>query len=122
MVHKDHQAGSIFPLPEALGYGIVLRPTLINNHGNHPMSAERQVYPLKVDSSGRIVLPSHTRQRLNVTGGDTVVIVEDESGVHLKTRDQLLAEAQAYFASFVPRGVLLSDEVNADRRSEIERD
>jgi AbrB family looped-hinge helix DNA binding protein len=86
------------------------------------MSTERQIYNLKVDPSGRIVLPAQTRERLNISGGDTVVIVEDESGVHLKTRDQLLAEAQAYFASFVPRGVLLSDEVNADRRSEVERD
>jgi AbrB family looped-hinge helix DNA binding protein len=56
------------------------------------MSAERQVYNLKVDASGRIVLPSQTRERLHIAGGDTVIIVEDETGVHLKTRDQLLAE------------------------------
>ena len=86
------------------------------------MSAERQVYNLKVDASGRIVLPSQTRERLHIAGGDTVIIVEDETGVHLKTRDQLLAEVQAHFARHVPRGVLLSDEINADRRSEIERD
>jgi AbrB family looped-hinge helix DNA binding protein len=86
------------------------------------MSAERQVYNLKVDASGRIVLPSQTRERLHIAGGDTVIIVEDETGVHLKTRDQLLAEVQAHFAKHVPRGVLLSDEINADRRSEIERD
>jgi AbrB family looped-hinge helix DNA binding protein len=86
------------------------------------MSADRQIYNLKVDASGRIVLPSQTRERLNIAGGDTVMIVEDESGVHLKTRDQLITEAQAYFASFVPRGVLLSEEVLQDRRSEIERD
>jgi AbrB family looped-hinge helix DNA binding protein len=86
------------------------------------MSAERQVYNLKVDASGRIVLPAQTRERLHIAGGDTVIIVEDETGVHLKTRDQLLAEVQAHFAQHVPRGVLLSDEINADRRSEIERD
>jgi AbrB family looped-hinge helix DNA binding protein len=86
------------------------------------MPTERQVYNLKVDPSGRIVLPAQTRERLHIAGGDTVVIVEDESGVHLKTRDQLLAEVQAHFAKYVPRGVLLSDEINADRRSEVERD
>jgi AbrB family looped-hinge helix DNA binding protein len=86
------------------------------------MSAERQVHNLKVDSSGRIVLPAQTRERLHIAGGDTVIIVEDETGVHLKTRDQLLAEVQAHFAKHVPRGVLLSDEINADRRSETERD
>jgi len=86
------------------------------------MSTERQVYNLKVDPSGRIVLPAPTHERLHISGGDTVIIVEDESGVHLKTRDQLLAEVQAHFAKHVPRGILRSDEINADRRSEIERD
>jgi hypothetical protein len=50
------------------------------------------------------------------------VVVEDINGLHIKTRDQLLAEVQAHFAKFVPRGVLLSDEVNEDRRAEHERD
>jgi hypothetical protein len=38
-----------------------------------------------------------------------IPFVEDTNGLHVKTREQLLAEAQAYFAKFVPRGVLLSD-------------
>jgi AbrB family looped-hinge helix DNA binding protein len=86
------------------------------------MSADHQVYHLKVDSSGRIVLPVDTRERLHITGGDTVVVIEDDSGVHIKTRDQLMAEVQAHFAKFVPKGVLLSEEILKDRRSEIERD
>ena len=86
------------------------------------MSADQQIYNLKVDASGRIVLPSESRERLHIAGGDTVVAVEDDSGLHIKTRDQLLAEVQALFAKHVPRGVLLSDEINAERRSEIERD
>jgi hypothetical protein len=48
--------------------------------------------------------------------------VEDEAGLHVETREQLLADAQAYFASFVPRDVLLSEEILQDRRTEIERD
>ena len=86
------------------------------------MSGDKQVYNLKVDASGRIVLPADARQRNRITEGDTVVIIDDDSGLHIKTRDQLLAEVQALFAKHVPRGVLLSDEINADRRSEIERD
>jgi AbrB family looped-hinge helix DNA binding protein len=86
------------------------------------MSGEHQVYHLKVDSSGRIVLPSETRQRHHIAGGDTVVIIEDDSGVHIKTRDQLMAEVQTHFAKFVPKGVLLSEEILRDRRSENERD
>lgn len=86
------------------------------------MSAERQIHNLKVDASGRIVLPSQTRERLHINSGDTLVIVEDESGVHLKTRDQVIRETQAYYAALVPAGVMLSEEVLQDRRSEPERD
>ena len=86
------------------------------------MSSERQTYHLKVDSSGRIVLPADARARNHIAEGDTVVVVEDDNGLHVKTRDQIVAEAQAYFASFVPRDVLLSEEILQDRRSEIERD
>jgi hypothetical protein len=47
--------------------------------------------------------------------GDTVVMVEDGVGLRIKTIDEVLVEARAYFAKLVPRGVLLSDEVNEDR-------
>ena len=86
------------------------------------MPTERQTYHLKVDSSGRIVLPADARARNHIAEGDTVIVVEDGNGLHVKTRDQLIAEAQAYFASFVPRDVLLSEEILQDRRAEHERD
>ena len=86
------------------------------------METERHVYHLKADSSGCVVLPSEERQRNHIAEGDTVVVVADWSGLHVKTREQIGAEAQAYFASFVPRDVLLSEEVLQDRRAEFERD
>lgn len=86
------------------------------------MQGEQQIYHLKVDASGRIVLPSETRERHHISGGDTVVVVEDHAGLHIKTREQLLEEVQAHFAKHVPKGVLLSEEILQDRRSEIERD
>lgn len=86
------------------------------------MEGGRQVYRLKVDSSGRILLPSDFRDDHHISGGDTVVAVKDGQGLHIKTLDELLSEVQAEFARHVPRGVLLSEEVLEDRRSEIERD
>jgi AbrB family looped-hinge helix DNA binding protein len=86
------------------------------------MQEKQQVYHLKVDSSGRIVLPAEARARNHIAEGDTVVIIEDSQGLHVKTRDQVVAEAQAYFAKLAPPGVLLSEEILQDRRSEIERD
>jgi AbrB family looped-hinge helix DNA binding protein len=49
------------------------------------MPSERQTYHLKVDSSGRIVLPADARDRQHIANGDTVVVIEDESGLHVKT-------------------------------------
>ena len=86
------------------------------------MQEKQQVYHLKVDSSGRIVLPADARARNHIAEGDTVVVMEDTAGLHIKTREQLLAEVRAHFAKFVPPGVLLSEEILQDRRSEIERD
>jgi len=86
------------------------------------MESASQTYHLKVDSSGRLLLPADARERHRIATGDTVVVVDDTFGLRIKTRDEVLAEAQAYFAKLVPRGVLLSDEVNEDRRAEHERD
>jgi AbrB family looped-hinge helix DNA binding protein len=86
------------------------------------MSTDHQVYHLKVDSSGRIVLPADACARNRIAEGDTVVVVEDGQGLHVKTRDQMIAEVHAYFAKLAPPGVLLSEEILQDRRSEIERD
>ena len=86
------------------------------------MDSAPQTYHLKVDSSGRILLPSDARERHRIANGDTVVVTDDTSGLRIKTLDEVIAEAQAYFAKLVPRGVLLSDEVNQDRRAEHERD
>lgn len=86
------------------------------------MSADAQVYNLKVDASGRIVLPSESRQRHHIASGDTVVVVEDSQGLHIKTREQIKAEVQAYFADLAPPNVSLSEEILQDRRAEHERD
>jgi AbrB family looped-hinge helix DNA binding protein len=86
------------------------------------MQGERQVYHLKVDASGRIVLPAEARQRLHIAEGDTVIVVDDALGLHIKTREKALAEAQAYFSKLAPANVSLSKEILKDRRSESERD
>ncbi len=86
------------------------------------MPADSQVYNLKVDASGRIVLPADARDRQHIASGDTVVVVEDKQGLHIKTREQIKAEVQAFFADLAPPDVLLSEEILKDRRSEIERD
>jgi AbrB family looped-hinge helix DNA binding protein len=81
-----------------------------------------QIYHVKLDSSGRLLIPSEARERHGIASGDTLVVVDDGSGLRVKTRDEVLAEAQAYFATLAPADVLLSEEINQDRRAEYERD
>ncbi|MBX7074049.1 MAG: AbrB/MazE/SpoVT family DNA-binding domain-containing protein [Pirellulales bacterium] len=83
---------------------------------------EQWIYHAKIDASGRLVIPAEARERHHINEGDTVVVVDDERGLHLKSLDQALAEAQDYFATLAPPERILSDEINADRRTEAERD
>lgn len=83
---------------------------------------EHQVFRTRIDSSGRIGLPMELRQRHGLGQGDTVILIEDAQGLRLQTVEEALAMAQAHFAQLAPSSVLLSDEINSDRRSKRERD
>lgn len=83
---------------------------------------EPRTYRTKLDASGRIVIPAEVRLRKKLTEGDTVVVVDDEQGLHVMTLDQAIAEAQAYFCSRIPPGVSLVDELIAERREEAKRE
>lgn len=56
------------------------------------MHGEFQIYRIKVQSSGRITLPLGFRERHHIAPGDTVTLIEDARGLHIKTRNQLLVE------------------------------
>jgi AbrB family looped-hinge helix DNA binding protein len=86
------------------------------------MQGEQQIYHLKVDASGRIVLPAEARERNHIAEGDTLVVVADAQGLHIKTRATALAQAQAYFAGLAPPDVSLANEILEDRRARSERD
>jgi bifunctional DNA-binding transcriptional regulator/antitoxin component of YhaV-PrlF toxin-antitoxin module len=68
------------------------------------------------------VLPANARERHHISDGDTVVVVDDSSGLRIRTRNEIMAEAQAYLANLTPRDVLPSEEILQDRRAEHERD
>lgn len=83
---------------------------------------EHRVYHAKLDSSGRIVIPAEVRERNKLGEGDTVVVVDDERGLHLKTLVQAVADAQAYFCGVISAKVSLVDELIAERRAEAARE
>jgi hypothetical protein len=50
---------------------------------NHRMQHEQRIYPIKVDALGGITLPLEIRERQHITGGDTLILVDDAHGLHL---------------------------------------
>ena len=86
------------------------------------MQTESHVYRLKVDSSGRLLLPTEVRDRHHIASGDTIVVLDGAAGIRLQTLDEVISEAQVYFGKLAPHDVVLSEEILADRRAGRERD
>lgn len=84
------------------------------------MQTERKTYHLNIDSSGRMLLPAELRARHKMNCNESVVVTDDGTGLRLRTKAEVIADAQAYFRSMVPEGVSLVDELLAERRIEAE--
>ena len=85
-------------------------------------TGEHRVFGARIDASGRIVIPADAKLRHKLKEGDAVVMEEDGDGLRLRSIDDVVREAQAYFRSFVPEGVSLVDELVAERREAAERE
>lgn len=77
---------------------------------------------VKIDASGRVIIPAETQLRKSVKEGEPLFITEDEHGVHIKTLMQSVREAQELFRPYVPEGRSMVDELIAERRAEAERE
>lgn len=85
-------------------------------------SRDEEVFQTRLDQSGRIVLPAELRSALGISPGDPLLLVLDESGVHVETPEQASLALRSYFKSLAPAGVNLADELIAERRAEAERE
>jgi AbrB family looped-hinge helix DNA binding protein len=83
---------------------------------------EHRIFRTKIDSSGRVVLPSDIRTAMKISAGDTVQIVMDAGTVQIKTQQQALREAQEYFCKTIPGSVSLVDELLRERREDAARE
>ncbi len=70
-------------------------------------------YPVVMGDRGRLVIPVELRERVGMSEGRPLVLVETDAGVVLLTREQLTARVRADLS-----GVSLVDELLADRRAE----
>lgn len=76
------------------------------------------VYKLKVDKQGRVVLPAPARRELGLERGGSVTLEIGERDARLISHRQALRRIQEIVRRYVPEGVMLSDELIADRRAE----
>lgn len=81
-----------------------------------------RTFHTRVDPSGRILLPAELRARQQIKSGDEMVVVEQDSGLEIKTLAQSVREAQDYFQRVIPADVSLVDELIAERRDEALRE
>ena len=78
---------------------------------------------MKLENSGRILIPAEWRRRLNVKPGQELVLGMSEEGIRiLGTRADAVKRVQARLRKYVPAGRMLSEELSAERRAEAERE
>jgi AbrB family looped-hinge helix DNA binding protein len=78
-------------------------------------------YVARVGRSGRLVIPAEVRRVLGLEPGTEVVLRVDEHGLHLQTRQQAVARAQALVRRHVAPKRKLVAELLAERRREAGR-
>lgn len=81
-------------------------------------SVAPEVYPATVDKAGRILLPVELRRPMNIDHKSDLSWVRDETGLHLKTFGETLADIQEYFMSLSPPENVWSEELIAERKRE----
>jgi AbrB family looped-hinge helix DNA binding protein len=69
-------------------------------------------YPVVLGDRGRLVLPAELRERLHLSAGDALVLLDTPRGVVLATRDQLKQLVREDLA-----GLDLVGDLLAERRS-----
>jgi AbrB family looped-hinge helix DNA binding protein len=82
-----------------------------------------ETFRVKVDGSGRILLPAKVRKQLKLQQGSVILASLDGEQIVLKSQAQVLHEVQQYFSRFRKKGdKLWSDELIEERREEARRE
>jgi AbrB family looped-hinge helix DNA binding protein len=86
------------------------------------LSSSESICRVRVDGSGRIVIPVELRDRYGIGIGDELIVTAGESALAVQTLRQIVAEAQAAFAPYRIPGHSIVDELIAERRAEAARE
>jgi AbrB family looped-hinge helix DNA binding protein len=77
----------------------------------------------KINQNGRIVIPAAIRDEMGLKAGDTVLMEVEEGVLRIETHRARIRRIQEEFKKTIPPGgMLMSDELIAERREEARRE
>lgn len=79
-------------------------------------------FTVRVDGSGRILLPAKVRKQLKLKQGSALIAEVKKEKLVLESQLQALRRAQDFFSKRRPPGVLWSEELIRERRKEARRE
>jgi AbrB family looped-hinge helix DNA binding protein len=77
---------------------------------------------VKMEKSGRILIPAAIRKQLGLKVGSELLLRVDETGLQISTREQTLARVRNRLRRHIPENRLLSEELLRERRQEAARE
>ena len=80
------------------------------------------VHSVKIDASGRMVLPAPVRRALGIEGPDELIVEIEAGQVRLASRRAALEAALEEVRKYLPADADLADELIAERRAESRRE
>ena len=86
------------------------------------MAMHRNESQVRINESGRVVIPAAIRRVLGINAGDTVVMRVENNELRLTTLRQRLAKAQQLVRKHVPSTTSLVDELLTERREAAKRE
>ncbi|HWL28212.1 MAG TPA: AbrB/MazE/SpoVT family DNA-binding domain-containing protein [Burkholderiaceae bacterium] len=72
----------------------------------------------KLSEGRRVSIPADLCHKYGMEPGQSVVLEPAESGIVVRPLETVIREVQAFFADAAPKDVVLSEELNRDRRKE----
>jgi len=76
----------------------------------------------KVNQNGRIVIPAALRKEMGIKPGESVLMEVEDGVLRMESHRARIRRIQQEIARYVKPGILLSDELIADRREEARRE
>lgn len=77
---------------------------------------------VKVDSSGRVVIPPDVRTALGIPDGGELLLTVENGGLRASTRPASLRRIRRGLKAYIPPGTSVVDELLAEKRAEVARE